>query len=145
MKKNLIVSLTLLALIVTACGGQTTPTSPKPAAPTEAAPPVSTPTGNAAGAPTGNVSFAKDVKPIFENSCIGCHGVNQVKAGLDLRTYESLMAGSSNGPVIVTSKSTDSFLVQMVTEGKMPKRGSKLTSEQIKTISDWINAGALNN
>jgi hypothetical protein len=33
----------------------------------------------------------------------------------------------------------------MSSSGKMPKRGPKLTAEQIQTISDWINAGALNN
>ena len=36
MKKKLIVSLTLLALVIAACGGQTTQTTPEPAAPTQA-------------------------------------------------------------------------------------------------------------
>jgi cytochrome c553 len=83
--------------------------------------------------------------PILENSCTKCHGVEQTKAGLDVRTYEGLMAGSFKGPVLVVGKSAESLLVQMVTKGKMPKRGDKLTSAQIQTISDWINAGALNN
>jgi hypothetical protein len=47
--------------------------------------------------------------------------------------------------VILTGNSADSLLVQLVTEGKMPKRGPALSPEQIKTISEWIDAGALNN
>jgi hypothetical protein len=55
------------------------------------------------------------------------------------------MAGSVNGVVIVAGSPADSVLVQMVTKGKMPKRGPKLTPEQVQTISDWVAAGALNN
>jgi hypothetical protein len=83
--------------------------------------------------------------PILANSCNECHGGKQIKEGLDMRTYDSLMAGSFNGAVIVAGNSADSFLVQQVVNGKMPKRGPKLTPGQIKIISDWINAGALNN
>jgi hypothetical protein len=146
MKKNLIINLTLLALIIFACGGQPTQVSrpPEPATATQQPAPVSTSTivvidrpapatettGPATKASVASVSFAKDVMPIFVNSCNECHGVKQIKEGLDMRTYESLMAGSFNGPVI---------------NGKMPKRGPKLTAGQIKIISDWIDAGALNN
>ena len=68
-----------------------------------------------------------------------------VSEGLDMNTYETLMAGSQNGPVIVPGDADDSLLIQKVTEGKMPKRGPKLTPAQIQIIIDWINAGALNN
>lgn len=156
MKKNLIISLTFLTLVITACGGQPTQTQPGPVAPTQAATqPASVPTSanTTAAAPesvtaapvVSTVSFSKDVMPIFANSCGDCHGGEQMKAGLDLTTYDSLMAGSSNGSVIVPGNSADSFLIQQVVNGKMPKRGPKLTAEQIKTISDWIDAGALNN
>jgi cytochrome c5 len=140
MKKELIIGLALLTLIITACASS-------PAVTTQPALPASTSANTLPGAQSSpaSVSFAKDVMPIFENSCTSCHGTDQMKAGLDLRTYKSLMAGSSNGPVIVSGKSADSFLVQQVVKGKMPKRGQKLTSDQIKVISDWIDAGALNN
>ena len=147
MKKELIISLALLTLIITACAGQTPQTQTKPAAPPQLESSTSTSANSSTIAQSSgaSVSFAKDVMPIFENSCTNCHGTNQMKAGLDLRTYKSLMAGSSNGPVIVVGNSAGSFLVQQVVNGKMPKRGSKLTPEQIKTISDWINAGSQNN
>ena len=165
MKNNLIISLILLTLLISACGGQTTPASrpPEPAAPTQTVtqpmptetatqpvPPTSTSIATdtaipATEAPAAGVSFANDVTLIFANSCNECHGGRQTKEGLDMQTYESLMAGSFNGPVIAAGNSADSFLVQQVVNGKMPKKGPKLTPAQIQTISDWIDAGALNN
>jgi hypothetical protein len=96
-------------------------------------------------APVASVSFSKDVMPILSNSCSECHGGKQMKEGLDLRTYESLMTGSFNGTVLVAGNSADSLLVQQLVNGKMPKRGPKLTAAQIKIISEWIDAGAQNN
>lgn len=157
MKIKLIFSLTLLTLVLAACGGQATQMPPEPAAPSQAeSQPVVIPTLTVA-APTetvmpatealaaGGVSFANDVAPIFANSCNDCHGGKQTKAGLDVTTYESLMAGSFDGVVILAGNSADSLLVQLVADGEMPKRGSKLTPEQIQTISEWIDAGASNN
>jgi uncharacterized membrane protein len=154
-KNKLIISLTLLVLFITACGGLATQVSPGPAAPTQTvtrstsastlAGPATDATTPATEAPAASVSFTKDVKPILVNSCNECHGGKQVKEGLDMRTYESLMAGSINGPVLIAGNSADSLLVQQVIKGKMPKRGPKLTTGQIQIISDWIDAGALNN
>jgi uncharacterized membrane protein len=162
MKKNLIFSVTLLALVITACGGQPTQTPPEPAAPTQtvtqptpvptlastatdAAAPATEATEPATEASVAGVSFANDVKPILANSCIDCHGGRQTREGLDMTTYESLMAGSNNGAVIVAGNSTDSVLVQLAAEGKMPKRVTKLTPQQAQVISDWVAAGASNN
>ncbi len=161
MKTKLIVSLTLLSLVIAACGGQATQTTPEPAVPTEAqSQPTESPTSTAvppteavateASAPateasTPGVSFASDVKPILAGSCNDCHGGRQTRAGLDVTTYEGLMAGSINGAVVVPGNSSESVLIQQVVEGEMPKRGDKLTSEQIQIINDWVAAGALNN
>lgn len=68
-----------------------------------------------------------------------------VSEGLHMDTYESLMEGSDHGPVIVPGDADDSLLVKKLVEGKMPKRGPKLTPIQIQTIKDWIDAGAPNN
>ena len=64
---------------------------------------------------------------------------------LNMETYESLMKGSQNGPVIIPGSARESLLAQKISKGQMPKRGPKLTSEQIQIIIDWINAGAQNN
>ena len=101
-------------------------------------------TGAAPSTPS-DVSYSKDVRPILESRCGTCHMGEFVSEGLDMDTYESLMAGSQNGPVIIPSHANESLLIEKVTEGKMPKKGPKLTPAQIQIITDWINAGALNN
>ena len=96
-------------------------------------------------APSTEVSYAKDVRPILENRCASCHMGEFVSEGLDMNTYESLLEGSENGPVIDPGDAKHSLLIKKVTEGKMPKRGPKLTPAQIQILTDWINAGAPNN
>ena len=153
MKKILLITL-LIASTLSACGGGPTQTPPVPApvkqtespptpvpAETETALPAST----EPSAPASGTSFTNDVLPIFNASCVKCHGGEQVKEGLDLTAYDKLMAGSFNGSVITPGDPANSFLVKQVMEGKMPKRGSKLTAEQIQIISNWVAEGALNN
>jgi hypothetical protein len=91
------------------------------------------------------VSFANDVMPIIESRCINCHGGQRVEKGLKLGSYADVMAGSENGPVVVPGDSTNSQLVELIVNQKMPKRGPKLTPPQIQTITEWVDAGAPNN
>lgn len=165
-KPTLLTIFFLLAFALTACGAATTaapavapatneptlePTLPSPTdtpapASTNTSPPPPTETVNpAAEPPTAPVSFANDILPIFESRCIKCHGGEQTKEGLDMKTYESLMAGSQNGPVITPGSADDSYLAQQILEGKMPKRGPKLPPDEIQLVIDWINQGAQNN
>ena len=160
-KQSLIISTLILSAALSACGLQATQTplaADAPTAtliqPTQTSSPTDTPEATATTspavdpvteAPVTAVSFANDVLPIFNNSCNKCHGLEQVKEGLDLTSYDTLMAGSFHGTVVTAGNAADSFLVQQLVEGEMPKRGSKLTAEQIQIIADWINAGALNN
>jgi len=93
----------------------------------------------------GSVSYARDIQPIFNTRCDNCHMGNYPSEGLDLGSYESVMAGSQNGPVIIPGSANDSLLIQLVTEGEMPKRGPHLTEVQIRLLTEWVNAGAPNN
>ena len=158
-RKFLLFGLTLLTVaLLSACGGQAAPATSE-AAPTQAAvqptdvsstepAPTAAPTNAAvteqAAAPA-SVSFANDIVPILESRCIQCHGGDQTKKGLDMKTYESLMAGSENGAVISTGDAGNSLLIDQLVQGKMPKKGPKLTPNQVQLITDWINAGAQNN
>jgi uncharacterized membrane protein len=139
----------LLVLILAACAESATSTPVIPDSATEiSASPANTvvpATATSTLASTAEVSFADDVMPILNNSCTKCHGGEQVKEGLNMTSYSNLMAGSFNGPVIIIGNAGKSLLIDMVAKGKMPKRGAKLTAEQIQIIVNWINAGALNN
>jgi mono/diheme cytochrome c family protein len=91
------------------------------------------------------VSFAADVLPIFESRCQRCHGAGLAQVGLRLTSYADVLAGSSNGPVVVPSSAKDSYLVDQIESGRMPLGGAKLPESEIQTIVDWINAGAPDN
>lgn len=60
-------------------------------------------------------------------------------------TYDDLMAGSFNGPVVASGNADESLLVKLIVEGEMPNRGDKVTDAELQIIKDWINQGALNN
>ena len=91
------------------------------------------------------VSFARDVRPIFTRVCVKCHGGEEVNEGLVLKTYAEIMAGSNNGPVIAPGDPGNSLLIDLITQGKMPKKGPRLLPGQIRIITDWVAAGAINN
>lgn len=103
---------------------------------------TSAPSGNTS---PGSVSFSKDVQPILQSRCVNCHGGQRTSQSLDMTSYQKLMTGSSNGPVIVPGDPVNSLLIRMVQQGKMPKNGPLLLPQQIQTLSNWIKAGALNN
>lgn len=100
---------------------------------------------------TDDPSFANDIMPIFEESCVSCHGeidesgFPYTEAGLSLMTYDDLMKGSEFGSVIEPGNPDDSYLLEMVANGDMPDEGDPLSVEQIELIRAWIVAGAENN
>ena len=107
-------------------------------------PPASTQTG---------VTYAKDMKPIFEVSCVKCHQGDKPKARLKMDTLEGVLKGTKHGAIVIPGNSAKSMLVESVaylgsdSESWMPplhnKAGIKqLTPEQIGLIRAWIDQGA---
>ncbi len=92
------------------------------------------------------VDFERDVRPILEAHCIGCHTGSVAGADLRLDSRESMFAGGTSGPAIVSGRSSESLLVKRVLgqDGKplMPLGGKRLTDRQIATLRAWIDEGA---
>ena len=57
------------------------------------------------------VTYAKDIRPLFEASCIRCHSGERAKAGLHLDSLEGVLKGSKESKVVVPGKSQQSQLV----------------------------------
>lgn len=72
------------------------------------------------------LTYAKDIRPMFEASCIRCHGEEQQKGGLRLDTREALLNGGKHGKAILSGKSKESHLViaaaQIDDETAMPPK-----------------------
>ncbi|MGV3533632.1 MAG: PSD1 and planctomycete cytochrome C domain-containing protein, partial [Chthoniobacteraceae bacterium] len=90
------------------------------------------------------------VRPIFERSCVGCHGPEKQKSGcrLDLRR-DAFKGGDSGESAIVPHQAEASPLLQYVSgedaELLMPPKKSEappLNAEEIATLTRWIDAGA---
>src|SRR5512144_605430 len=120
------------------------PLSTDTAAPTEAAQSTEAPATQPAGQ-GATVSFANDIFPIIESRCVNCHGGQRTEHGLDMTTFENLMSGSENGPVVTPGDAVHSKFVELVVNQKMPKRGPKLTPPQVQLFTDWVAQGASNN
>jgi hypothetical protein len=121
--------------------------------PTDAPAPSPTPTDTSAipsstPVPTEEtdvVSFSGDVLPILQRRCVKCHGGERTEEGLILKTYADVMAGSWNGPVIEPGSAAESYLVEQIVSGEMPKKQPDLLPSEIRVISAWIDTGAANN
>ena len=72
------------------------------------------------------VTYSKDIRPLFEASCLRCHGSERPKAGLSLDSLETVLKGSKEGKVIVPGQSAKSQLVIAVArldqESAMPPK-----------------------
>jgi hypothetical protein len=100
------------------------------------------------------VTFDKDIKPIFEQSCFKCHSAKaeKLKGKLKLDSLEDALKGGDNGVDVVANKPAESPLLISVAhigdeDDFMPppknKAGIKaLTSEEVGLIRAWIEQGA---
>lgn len=99
-------------------------------------------------AKTAGVTFAKDIKPIFDKSCIKCHGEEKQKGKLRLDTLEWTLKGADGEDIVNKGKSAESELVHSVArvnedEAMPPEgKGDPLTKEQVGLIRAWIDQGA---
>jgi mono/diheme cytochrome c family protein len=104
-----------------------------------------------ASAQTG-VTYATDIKPILDASCIKCHGAQKPKAKLRLDSLEGVLKGGQDGKVVESGNSAKSMLVLNVAhvgdpDDFMPPAKNKLgikqlTPEQVGLIRAWIDQGA---
>jgi len=95
-----------------------------------------------------NIDFAAQVFPIFDKSCISCHGPEKHKGGLRLDSKSAALKGGDDGIVLVAGAAAKSDLYRRITlpvgsDDVMPNKGSVLTKAQTDLIRDWINQGAL--
>ncbi len=93
--------------------------------------------------------FARDVRPILERSCLGCHGPEKQKNGYRLDVRENALKGGDSGKAaIVPHSARTSPLIRYVSgeDGEIvmpPKKSSapRLTTEEVQILRDWIDAG----
>ena len=100
------------------------------------------------------ISYITDVKPILDQNCLHCHqsgGKGEVTSGLNMASYEGLMKGTNNGPMVIAADVEGSNMLVLM-EGRADPSISMPHGEQqpvpkqdIETIRLWIKQGAKNN
>src|SRR5438309_9536496 len=126
-------TMTVLAFLWVGCGGASAKITPDQA---KTLPPPA----------ARKIDFAKEIKPIFEASCIKCHGRGRTKGDLSIESRDTLLKGGESGPAIVPGKSEESRVIELVAgldpDSVMPQKGKRLTPEQIGLLRAWIDQGA---
>jgi mono/diheme cytochrome c family protein len=99
--------------------------------------------------PGGKVSYYKDVRPIFQQHCQGCHQPAKPQGGYVMTSHPDLFkAGDSEEPGVVAGQPDKSLLVKLLlgTEkdrARMPKGKEPLTDPQTRLVRDWVAQGAV--
>jgi mono/diheme cytochrome c family protein len=94
------------------------------------------------------VTYAKEIKPIFEKACFKCHGPEKAKGELRVDSLEAALKGGEAGKVVVPGKIDKSPLLWSVarldSDTSMPPEGKAdpLTKEQVALVRAWIEQGA---
>ncbi len=95
------------------------------------------------------VDFAREIKPIFDLSCIRCHGPERPKSGFRLDNRVSALKGGDDGVDIRPGQSAESplihYVARLVPDMEMPPegKGEPLTKDQIGLLRAWIDQGAV--
>lgn len=91
---------------------------------------------------TNAISFANDVFPVIENTCVGCHNASAANGGVNLSTYTNIEE------VANTTLNAKSWLSGVINKDPgfvpMPPSGT-LSFCDIRKIELWISQGTINN
>jgi len=96
-------------------------------------------TAMAADVADGRVTYNRDVLPIFEKNCVGCHRPGQI-APMSFLTYETTRPWAAQIKAVVMAKK----MPPAVTNPHyiMLTKDDGLTQAEIDTIVKWVDGGA---
>ncbi|MEP7367183.1 MAG: c-type cytochrome domain-containing protein, partial [Acidobacteriota bacterium] len=90
-------------------------------------------------------TFVRDIAPILEERCSGCHAAKVKMGDFVTDSYETFMKGGHNGATVVPRKASESLLIRYLTgdaQPTMPMDGRFLSKGQIDLFVRWIDDGA---
>src|SRR5262245_58576416 len=104
--------------------------------------------GKKAPAPDDKVSYYKQIRPIFQAQCQGCHQPSKAGGGYVMTAFDRLLAGGESKMAAVVPKNAgESYLVDQITpdgdKAEMPRDKPALAKADIELIRRWIDQGAI--
>ena len=97
---------------------------------------------------SSKVSYDKQIRPLFQAQCHGCHQPAKAKGEYVMTSFDRLLkAGESKKAPIVAGQPEKSHLVELIVpkngEAEMPKKKSPLNAVEIDLVKRWIAEGAV--
>lgn len=80
-------------------------------------------------------TWEEGINDLFQDRCGQCHGENAT-GGLNVTTYEDLLAGGESGQVIIPGNAGESLLLEIQAAGDHP---GQFSGEELAQIRDWVN------
>src|SRR6516162_4655682 len=93
----------------------------------------------------GEPSFYRDIQPVLQKNCVGCHQPAMKSSGLDLTTYDGLRTGGKRGPAFSTGAPAESLVLRYMNgemKPPMPLGAPPLAKADIDLVGEWVRAGA---
>ncbi|HAZ66560.1 MAG TPA: hypothetical protein DCY41_07385, partial [Opitutae bacterium] len=99
--------------------------------------------GSAYAAPNDAIDFNRDVRPILNNKCMGCHGGVRQAGGISVQYPEDILGKGKSGEIcVVPGKPDASELIRRITttdhDDRMPKEKPPLSPAEIETLTRWV-------
>ncbi|HVK18798.1 MAG TPA: c-type cytochrome domain-containing protein, partial [Fimbriiglobus sp.] len=82
--------------------------------------------------------------PVLRQHCLGCHGNDKQRGGLNLATFAAAMQGGSSGAIVTPGDPDKSRLFTLSAhkeEPKMPPKADRIPEAQLNTLRLWIEQG----
>ncbi len=93
--------------------------------------------------PRDRGDLAIRARAVLRQYCADCHGEKPRRGDVSVLNHEKLAAPAYPVPLVNPADPPRSLLLQLVRDGSMPPGGRPgPTSEQVKTLADWVAAGA---
>lgn len=92
----------------------------------------------------GGVEYARDIQPILDVNCLGCHRDGNAQSGYSISSPERMRAGGRRGAGLVPGSSGQSLLYLTMTGERNPRMppDREPIAEELALIKAWIDAGA---
>jgi len=98
--------------------------------------------------PSAPVSYYRQLRPIFQAQCQGCHQPAKAKGGYVMTDFAKMLGeGDSGKKAVIPGKPEQSYLLTEITpnkdgEAEMPQGKAPLKPDEIALIRRWVAEGA---
>jgi hypothetical protein len=100
--------------------------------------PIPTPLPTSTPVEVAGNTWSEGIADLFQEKCGACHGAAAM-GGLDVSTYQNLIAGGDTGEAIIPGDPDNSLLMAIQSNGEHP---GQFEGQELELIREWIASGA---